>query len=353
MTVANVEPAGRPPRPRERAVRPVCAVLADGTPSYAPLGAVVREGEWVLCHLCGRWFRSVVAHLRTHGWDHLAYRAAFGLERTEPLEGSGTRALRASAMRQRRAHDPAVRAGCEIGQEWVRTGALTKAAAEAARGRAQPEQRRRKTLRTLSGISPQARAAGTRRHAEQRLRLVARHAAEWLGFADLGVLVRGRVAAGASLAAISREAGLHKDWLCRHLSTVEPTVAAEIAGGPHSADVRWAPVLARLGFADLAAYLTDRHTVRRHTVSAVAAEAGLPRGAVESALARHGIDRVSHATARARRDDRAAAVAACCGFGDIAAYLADRRAAGHSWQAIADECGQPQTWVRRRAGRSR
>ncbi|HEV7647330.1 MAG TPA: hypothetical protein VGP26_04135 [Actinophytocola sp.] len=350
--VANAERAGRPPRPRERVVRPVCAVLPDGTPSYAPLGAVVREGEWVLCHLCGRFFRSVVAHLRTHGWDHLAYRAVFGLERTEPLEGNGTRELRASAMRQRRAHDPAVRAGCEIGQEWVRSGALTKAAAEAARGRVQPEQRRRKTLRTLAGISPRARAAGTRRHAEQRLRRVARHAAERLGFPDLGALVRDRVAAGASLAAISREAGLHKDWLNRHLSTVDHLVAAEVAAAAHRADARWAPALARLGFAGLPAYLTDRHAVRRHTVSAIAAETGLPRGAVESALARHGIDRTPHATSRSRRDGTAAAVAARFGFDDIAAYLSDRRAAGRSWQAIADECGRPQTWVRRRAGLS-
>jgi hypothetical protein len=38
---------------------------------------------------------------------------------------------------------------------WVRSGTLTKAAAEAARGRPQPEQRRRKTLRTLARIVDQ------------------------------------------------------------------------------------------------------------------------------------------------------------------------------------------------------
>ena len=353
MTVASVEPAGRPPLRRQRPVRAVCAVPGDGTPNYAPIGMVVREGEWVLCHLCGRWFRSVSAHLRAHGWDHLGYREAFGLERNEPLEGARTRTLREVSMRERRVRDPAVRAGCVVGQEWVRSGALTKAAAEAARGRPQPEQRRRKTLRTLAAIDPEARAVGTRRRAERRLRQVALGAAERLGFADLGALVRDRVAAGASLAAISREAGLHKDWLCRHLSTVDPVVAAEVSVAPHRSDLRWAPVLARLGFADVAAYLSDRHLVRRRTVSRIVDETGLSRVTVEAALSRHGIETVPHVASRSRRDERAAAVAARFGQPDIAAYLADRRVAGMSWQAIAGECGQPQTWVRRRAGLTR
>lgn len=331
----------------------MCTVLEDGTPSYAPIGTVVRDGERVLCHLCGRWFRSVVAHLRAHGWDHLAYRAAFGLERDEPLEGARTRALRAASMRERRARDPAVRMGSEIGQAWVRSGALTRAAAEAARGRPQPEQRRRKTLRTLEGIDPVARAAGTRRHADRQLRHVAQEAAERLGFADIGALVRYHVGSGASLAAISRAAGLHKDWLCRHLSTVDPVVAAEVSATPRREDARWVPVLARLGFREVAAYLTDRHVVRRRTVRWIAGETGLTRTAVEAALARHGIERVPHTASRARRDERATAVAARFGHRDIGTYITDRRAAGMSWQSIADECGQPQTWVRRRAGLAR
>jgi hypothetical protein len=354
VTVAGARPVGLSPGAgrgrRERPVRPVCAVLADGTPSYAPIGVVVREGQWVLCHLCGRWFRSVLAHLRSHGWDHVAYREAFGLERNQPLEGGDTQALRAASMRQRRAIDSAVRAGCAVGQEWVRSGALTTAAAEAARGRRQPEQRRRKTLRTLAGIDPASRAAGSRRRADRRLRQVAQGAAERLGYPDIAALVRDRVAAGASLAAISREAGLHKDWLCRHLNTVDPVVAGQVSRAPHRADARWAPVVARLGFADVAAYLTDRHVVRRQTVHAIVAETGLSRTSVAAAFARHGIRRAPHAASRARRDERAAAVAARFGHPDINAYLADRRAAGLSWSAIAGECGQPQTWVRRRAG---
>jgi hypothetical protein len=329
-------------------------VLPDGTPCHAPVGTVVRDGHRVMCHLCGGWFRSVVAHLRSHGWDHITYREVFGLERGEPLEGTDTRARRASSLRVRRAHDPAVRAGCEIGQQWVRSGALARAAAEAARGRRQPEQRRRKTLRALAAISPEARAEGSGRYADQRLRDTAAAAAARLGYPDIRTLVRERTAVGASLAAISRAAGLHKDWLCRHLATVDPVVAEEVGDRPVPRwDAPWLPVVRDLGFDDVAAYLTDRHITRRRTVQSIAAEVGMTRGAVQTALARHGVDRVPHAASRGQCQDRAADVAARFGHPDIDAYLADRRADGLSWRAIAAECGQPPSWVRRRAGLAR
>jgi lambda repressor-like predicted transcriptional regulator len=356
MTAASVEAPPAPGLPaRSRGIRSVHAVLPDGTPSYGPIGSVVRDGDRVLCHLCGNWFRSVVAHLRSHGWHHLAYREAFGLLRSEPLEGTGTRSLRATAMTERRKHDPAVRAGCELGRELVRTGALTRAAAEAARGRRQPAQRRKKTLAALASISPRARAAGSRRRADEQLRDTARAAAERLGFADLGALVRDRTAAGASLAAISREAGLHKDWLCRHLSLLDPLAAADVADSTTTRqharwDAPWLPIVTALGFSEVAAYLTDRHVTRNHTVRAIGTETGLSRSAIESALRRHGITRQPHAATRASRDDRADAIAARFGFPRLAEYLADRRATGMSWRAIATECGQPPTWVRRRAG---
>jgi hypothetical protein len=273
--------------------------------SAAAVGTVVREGDWVQCYLCERWFRSVLAHLPSHGWDHLSYRRAFGLERGESLEGAATRQRRAKAFRVRRAVDPVVRAGCEQGLEMARSGALTKAAAEAARGRRQPEQRRRKTLRTLAAISPEARAEGRRRQIAEQLSSTAAQAAARLGFADVGALVRDRVAGGASLAAISREAGLHKDWMCRNLATVD---------------------------SEAARFVRDR--------------------AAESARARRGLVKTPYAAKRIQRDERAAAVAARFGFSDIGAYFGDRRAAGMSWKRIAVESGQPESWIRRRAGLS-
>jgi hypothetical protein len=47
--------------------------------------------------------------------------------------------------------------------------------------------------------------------------------------------------------------------------------------------------------------------------------------------------------------ERAAEVAAWLGFGSIGDYLAERRAAGWTWQAIATESGQPPSWVPRQA----
>lgn len=316
-----------------------------------PIGTVVRDGPHVQCHLCGGWYRSVLAHIRVHGWDQHAYREAFGLERREPLEGDATRRRRAAALRVRRVVDPSVRAGCEVGRELARSGELTRAAAAAARGRRQPEQRRRKTLLALAAIPPESRAAGARRHAQERLRRTACEAAARLGYPDIGALVRDRVDAGHSLARISRDAGLHKDWLCRHLAAVDPDAARHAAAAaPHRPDAAWLPALSVLGFADVAAYLVDRHVTRRRTVAAIAAEIGVRHGTVETALARHGLARTPHAASRARCRDRAGAVAARFGHPDIDSYLTARRAAGLSWRAIAVECGQPPSWLRRRAG---
>ena len=86
-------------------------VLADGTPYYAPIGAVIVDGSLVTCHLCGRALRSVTAHLRAHGWTKLAYCEAFGLERGQSLEGPETRKLRAVALASRLVFEPAMRQG--------------------------------------------------------------------------------------------------------------------------------------------------------------------------------------------------------------------------------------------------
>jgi hypothetical protein len=332
----------------------VVDTLDNGTPCYAPIGVMVIDGALAQCHLCGRWFRSVGCHIRAHGWDRTDYRAAFGLERRQPLEGAETRDRRAAAMRARRVFEPAVRDGCAIGQKWLRSGELTRAAADVARHRRQPEQRRRKTLRTLASISPASKAAGTRRHADERLRAVATRAAARLGRADLGTAVRELAAAGESLAAISRRAGLHKDWLGRHLARVDPDIAAELAADgtrTRRIDSRWLPAVRARGFPDVASYLIHRHQVNGRTVHAIASELGVTSGAVLGALRRHGVPVVAHATSRGRAAEREAAVAARFGHPDIGSYLAERRGAGLSWRAIAAECGQPLSWVRRRAAR--
>ena len=247
MSVDMISPvAGPDPRPvrPDRPIRQVAGVLADGTACYAPFGEVVIiDGALVTCHLCGRSLRSVTAHLRAHGWTKDTYCEAFGLERGQSLEGPPTRKLRAAALTARLAFDASIREGSAAGRQRARTGALARDAARAARGRPIPEQRRRKALRALAEVA----AAAARR----------------AGYPDIRALVLARAADGASLAAISREAGLHKDWLSRHLGEIDPAAAAAVRPlRPDRWDAGWRPALRRLGFPDVASYLRERHTVQ-------------------------------------------------------------------------------------------
>jgi hypothetical protein len=343
-------PAAAPAAQRS-ALRPVVGVLADGTAFYAPIGEVVVDGPRVTCHLCGRSLRSVAAHLAAHGWTKEQYCEAFGLERGQSLEGAETRKLRAAALSARLVFDPAIRAGSAAGRERARRGELTRDAAQAARGRSFPEQRRRKAARAFAR-GPVAAGAGraSRERADQYLAAVAADAASRLGYPDLATMVLARTEAGASLAAISRAAGLHKDWLSRYLERLDPGTAAAVqrdGGGRH--DVPWRPALGRLGFPDVASYLRDRHAVGHWSVNAIAAEVGVSYHAVESALRRHGLTRVAHAAKRHAAAERAARVAADLGCASVAEYVARRRAAGWTWGAMAAESGQPQSWLRRHA----
>jgi AraC-like DNA-binding protein len=330
--------------------RPPVGVLADGTVYYAPIGEVIVSGALVTCHLCGRSLRSVAAHVRAHGWTKLAYCEAFGLERGQPLEGAETRKLRAAALTSRLVFEPAMRQGSAAGRDRARAGDLTRDAVRAARGRRMPEQRRRKALAALATIPAPAVAQANRDRASRHLADVAAAVASRHGYPDLGSYVLARIGQGASLAAISREAGLNKDWLSRHLACVDPVAAEAVRRRrPHRLDARWQPTLTRLGFPDVAGYLRERHLAQHWTVNAIAAEAGLTHHTVEAALRRHGLARTAHAAKRHQAHQRAAQVAARLGFDSMADYVASRRAAGWTWRAMAAECAQPPSWLRRQA----
>jgi hypothetical protein len=331
--------------------RPEVGWLADGTAFYAPVGEVVTDGDLVMCHLCGQLLRSVTAHLRAHGWTKDAYRTAFGLERSQPLEGAATRKRRAAAFSARLLFEPAVREGSAAGRARARAGSLARDAAAAARGRPLPEQRRRKASQALASISRAAMAEANRTRAARHIAATAAAAAGRAGYPSIGELVLARLAEGASLAAISRQAGLHKDWLSRHLTQVDPAAAAAVATGAAfrtaSADVRWLPAVRALGFADVGEYLRERHVAQHRTVNQIAAEAGMSFHAARTALRRHGLEARPHASRRHEAALRETAVAAAAGFGTVADYVAARRAAGWTWAALAAESGQPQSWLRR------
>jgi AraC-like DNA-binding protein len=351
VTESVLARSGQAIRPPRHPVRPVVGVLADGTPCYAPFGEVViADGSLVTCHLCGRLLRSVTAHLKVHGWTKDAYCEAFGLERGQSLEGPETRKLRAAAFTARMIFDASIREGSAAGRDRARAGDLARDAASAARGRPIPEQRRRKALRSLAAVSPAVVAEANSQRARRRLAEVATGAARRAGYPDIRALVLARAADGASLAAISREAGLHKDWLSRHLGEVDPVAAAAVRPlRPGRWDAGWQPALRRLGFPDVAGYLHRRHIVQHRTVSAIAAEVGLSHHAVAAALRRHRLGQTAHAAKRHASSQRAAGVAERFGFADISGYLAQRRTAGWTWQAIATESGQPPSWIRRQA----
>lgn len=322
--------------------------LDDGTPYHGRIGELLEDGDRVCCHLCGSWFLSVASHLRVHGWTKAGYIAAFGLELRNPLCGEATRKRRSAALTARLAVEPPLRAAIVAARTRARSGELTAAAATAARGRRHPVERRAKTLATLAGISREARAEGARRHARERRDETAARAARRFGFPDVEAYVAARLAGGMSLAAISREAGLHKDWLSRFLPAVAPRLRPERVRA-HPGDLRLRPVAARHGFADTAAYLRARHVDQHRSVAAIAAEAGVSRWTIAAVLGHHGISPVPHATKRHRADGRGRAVAAAFGFDSLADYLADRRANGHTWKRIAAESGLPETTVRRHA----
>jgi hypothetical protein len=326
----------------------VAGLLDDGTPCYAPIGEVIVDGPLVVCHLCGRALRSVTVHLRAHGWTKAAYCQAFGLERGQSLEGPDTRKLRAAAFTARLVFDPAVRDGSAAGRARARDGDLTRAAATAARNRPFPEQRRRKAATARAAISPTAIGNANSERGRRHRARVAAGVARRHGYRGIGALVLARTAEGASLGEISRAAGLHKDWLSRHLGDLDPAAADAVRRQrPAAPDARWMPAVRRLGFSDVRGYLRERHLEQHRSVNSIAAEAGLNHRAVESALRRHGLDRTPHAATRHAARERAALVAARLGFASIGGYVRARRAAGWTWRAMAAESGQPQSWLRR------
>lgn len=197
--------------------RSVVGVLPDGTVFFAPRGRVLRGPDGMCCHLCGFWVPDLLDHLdRGHDWSARRYAAAFALRYHDLTSAPGTpRPLL-------RAHGTA----CPRDGLGPRRG-----------GRSQPEQ----------------------------LRRTARQMAVRFGGGSLRDYVVPAVAAGLSLAELSRRAGLTAGWLERHLPDVDPAVAAEVAAVQERArrdsravGVRWVLRLAELGYADPLDYLRER-----------------------------------------------------------------------------------------------
>ena len=228
----SVVPAARRPARRSRRSSPCWRTAPRPSPRSARWSSSM--GGWSATCAAGRSGRSPPTCACT-ATPRTAYCAAFGLERGQSLEGPDTRKLRAAALTSRLVFDVAFRTGSAAGRQRARAGELTRDAAAAATGRRYPEQRRRKARRALAGIPAEAVAQANAERASRHVAQVADEVARRYGYPDLGAFVLARMADGASLAAISREAGLHKDWLSRHLADVAPAAAAAVpaaAAGP-------------------------------------------------------------------------------------------------------------------------
>jgi hypothetical protein len=337
--------------PARLPAKPIVGVLPDGTPYFAPVGQVVEDGSLVTCHLCGGAFRSVAAHLTSHGWTKAQYCEAFGLERRQSLEGADTRKLRAAAFSARMVFESALRSGSAHGRELARSGQLSRQAADAARGRPFPEQRRQRSRTAVSAAARTQLSRANRERAYQRLAAVADDVARGRGYPDIGQLVQHMIRAGHSLTEISLDCGLHKDWMSRHLPRLDPVAAAAATASVDRLDARWMPVLRSLGFDDVGSYLRHRHHVEHISVNAIAREVGLSFHTVTSALSRHGLEVAPHTAKRHSAQARVARVTAELGVESVAEFIEQGRAQGWTWQQLSSASGQPQTWLRRQAAR--
>lgn len=270
-------------------------VLPDGTRHLVPVGEVWTDGTHVCCHLCGRWFRSVTVHLRSHGWTVARYREQLGLEQSAPLEGLCTRDRRARALESRQRTEPAVVLGIATGRELARSGELAAYAATSARGRAHSPQRLAKTRAALAAVSPANQAAANRRRGVEQIVAAGQQAADRLGYDTIADFVVDRVSRGVSLASASREARLGKDWLQRHLAVVAPDVAATLdTWRLPAAEARLARLVEVRGHDGVEAYLQTRHREDGLTVRAMSLELGVARSTIETSLLRYGMHRVGN-----------------------------------------------------------
>ena len=142
------------------------ADAADRSPgSLAPHGTLIRDerADLVMCHLCGRWFRLLGAHVRVHGLTADDYRAAFGLFATKALSSGELSATRSQAQGTRYRRSGRTREDLARGHAMARSGELTVIAGAARQSRTVAAQRRSAQIEELAaGRRTQAARTGRR-----------------------------------------------------------------------------------------------------------------------------------------------------------------------------------------------
>lgn len=226
---------------------------SDGTGLHAPLGVLVRDPDSarVCCHLCGRWFTLLGAHVRVHGHTPDTYRELVGLCRTRAL--AATTLSDRLRKRQRLAYEeqPAVRERLAPGQQLARSGQLTASLADARSS--EPLERRRARAAQLA----QGRVTRRERQDVRLAQLLAEH-----GAVNLPVFLRMRYAQGDSLETLARTTGLGRARLRAALTQagvpVRPSGVNTDFGQRSRARTADARAAERLGVDDLAGWLLER-----------------------------------------------------------------------------------------------
>ncbi|MFF2213380.1 MucR family transcriptional regulator [Streptomyces antibioticus] len=263
---------------------------------HPDFGRLIRDEatDTVVCHVCGRGFRSLGAHVRVHDMTAAEYRREFGLLRSRALSA------RSFAREQSRAR----RAGYLASED-------TQARFAAGRAMAR------------SGELARKRWADTGNRAG---------AGTW---ADTS----GRPDSDPAEARRVRRESL----------------AAGRRTQARTADERTAAALRAAGFAGLAQALRTLYVEREHSVEETARVLALGKGRLRRLLGEHGIgirpSGQNSATGRHARvllNDRAAAERV--GTDDIAAWLRERAVEGATLRELAAATGRSVPWVAARIG---
>lgn len=263
---ADAPDTGRPPQ------------AAGGTPLHAPIGQLVHDPEtgMVCCHLCGRWFVLLGAHVRVHGHTAASYRRVIGLCTSRALASTQLSERIRGRQRAQYVDNDDLRARLEHGHQVARA-AQPPAAARARTATPTPQA-------TMTVTEPHERVVGRRQqlHAaritqqqarDQQLadRLLA------LSEANLADYLRRAYAEGASLQSLARSTGLGRARLRQALHdagvSLRPPGVNTPAGRRSRALTADARAAEQLGIPDLHQWLQD-HAAQGWSLSRLAATVG-------------------------------------------------------------------------------
>ncbi|MET9100955.1 MucR family transcriptional regulator [Streptomyces antibioticus] len=263
---------------------------------HPDFGRLIRDEatDTVVCHVCGRGFRSLGAHVRVHDMTAAEYRREFGLLRSRALSARSFAREQSRARRAGYLASEDTQARFAAGRAMARSGELAR--------------KRWADTGNRAGTGTWADTSGRPDPDPAEARRVRRE----------------------SLAAGRRTQA-------------------------RTADERTAAALRAAGFADLAQALHTLYIEREHSVEETARVLALGKGRLRRLLGEHGIgirpSGQNSATGRHARvllNDRAAAERV--GTDDIAAWLRERAVEGATLRELAAATGRSVPWVAARIG---